>query len=170
MQSNLDSNEFPVPPSHFNPLNKPSPLGLRLKKSPSLLELIQTRMSQCNKNNGSLSSENLQVGNKTHVKARVGTSGPIDKLKASNFPALLLRIGQWEVFITLSYSYEILRIMVEYRFAYIPPPKLITIFLQIWFDLLSYSYKILFVRVEDKSAYIPPPDPSSGWKSTYQAF
>ncbi|XP_024980311.1 uncharacterized protein LOC112517187 isoform X2 [Cynara cardunculus var. scolymus] len=93
---NLDSNEFPFPPYHFNPLNEPSPLGLRLKKSPSLLELIQTRLSQCNKNKGTLPSENLQVGNKKDVKARAGTSGPIDKLKASNFPALLIRIGQWE--------------------------------------------------------------------------
>lgn len=96
MQSNLDSNEFHIPPSLFNPLNEPSPLGLRLKKSPSMLELIQTRLSQCNKNIDTLPSENFQVGNKKDVKARVGTSGPIDKLKASNFPALLLRIGQWE--------------------------------------------------------------------------
>ncbi|KAJ9557967.1 hypothetical protein OSB04_012581 [Centaurea solstitialis] len=95
-ESNLDSNEFLVPPSGFNPLNKTSPLGLRLKKSPSLLDLIQTKLSQCNKNDDPLPSENVQVGNKTDVKARVGTSGPIDKLKASNFPALLLRIGKWE--------------------------------------------------------------------------
>ncbi|KAI3715086.1 hypothetical protein L6452_22053 [Arctium lappa] len=95
-ESNLDSNEFPDPPFRFNPLNESSPLGLRLKKSSSLLELIQTRLSQCNKNIDALPSENLQVGNKKDVKARVGTSGPIDKLKASNFPALLLRIGQWE--------------------------------------------------------------------------
>ncbi|KAI4376777.1 hypothetical protein MLD38_014495 [Melastoma candidum] len=32
---------FPVPPSHYNPLKEPSPLGLRLRKSPSLLDLIQ---------------------------------------------------------------------------------------------------------------------------------
>ncbi|KAK3036097.1 hypothetical protein RJ639_031678, partial [Escallonia herrerae] len=42
------SNEFPVPPVQFNPLDEPSPLGLRLRKSPSLLDLIQMRLSQGN--------------------------------------------------------------------------------------------------------------------------
>ena len=30
----------------YNPLNEPSPLGLRLRKSPSLLDLIQMKLSQ----------------------------------------------------------------------------------------------------------------------------
>ncbi|KAL8099109.1 hypothetical protein AgCh_031695 [Apium graveolens] len=37
---------FPVPPSQYNPLDEPSPLGLRLRKSPSLLDLIQMRLCQ----------------------------------------------------------------------------------------------------------------------------
>ncbi|KAK4761069.1 hypothetical protein SAY87_005962 [Trapa incisa] len=70
--------------AEFNPLNEPSPLGLRLKKSPSLLELIQMRLSQ------EQSPTSLSLGAKSH---RVNSA---DKLKASNFPASLLKIGTWE--------------------------------------------------------------------------
>ncbi|KAF2323041.1 hypothetical protein GH714_032940 [Hevea brasiliensis] len=64
-----------------NPLDEPSPLGLRLKKSPSLLDLIQMKLSQQN---------NMK---KDH-KATGSTA--TDKLKASNFPASLLKVGSWE--------------------------------------------------------------------------
>ncbi|EPS63967.1 hypothetical protein M569_10814, partial [Genlisea aurea] len=72
-------------PSEYNPLDEPSPLGLRLRKSPSLLELIQIKLSQ-----GS-------AGTQSHVKkeAKSGVSSG-DKLKASNFPGSVLRIGNWE--------------------------------------------------------------------------
>ncbi|KAI3524277.1 hypothetical protein L1887_02930 [Cichorium endivia] len=82
--------------SEYNPLNEPSPLGLKLDKSPSFLKLIQTRLKQANNNDTSLPSENLKVGKKKNVKAKVGESESFDKIKASNFPALLLRIGNWE--------------------------------------------------------------------------
>ncbi|XP_055826656.1 uncharacterized protein LOC129895050 [Solanum dulcamara] len=77
---------FPVPPSQYNPLDEPSPLGLRLRKSPSLLDLIQMKLSQGN---------NPKVGNQGK-KEQKGNSGTIEKLKASNFPATVLRIGSWE--------------------------------------------------------------------------
>nr|GEV55059.1 hypothetical protein [Tanacetum cinerariifolium] len=92
----LDNHELPVMPSKYDILNEPSPLGLRLKKSPSLLELIQARLSQANKKDACLTMENLIVDNKKKMKAKSGTLGPVEKLKASNFPAVLLKIGQWE--------------------------------------------------------------------------
>ncbi|XP_042506473.1 uncharacterized protein LOC122082770 isoform X2 [Macadamia integrifolia] len=82
-----------IPPSQYNPLDEPSPLGLRLRKSPSLLDLIQIRLSHSN-NASSVTNANLDVGNKDSKGAAV--PGATDKLKASNFPASLLRIGTWE--------------------------------------------------------------------------
>ncbi|KAI3711763.1 hypothetical protein L1987_70308 [Smallanthus sonchifolius] len=88
-QWSLDSNESPVPDSHYNPLAEPCPVSLKLKKSRSLFELLQARFSQPH--------TGRRVGiSGPDVKARVGISGPVDKLKASNFPAVLLKIGQWE--------------------------------------------------------------------------
>lgn len=78
-----------MPPSQYNPLDEPSPLGLRLRKSPSLLDLIQMRLSQGN---------NAKVGaKKEHKGGGAAASNNNDKLKASNFPATLLKIGTWEV-------------------------------------------------------------------------
>ncbi|KAI3671484.1 hypothetical protein L1987_87222 [Smallanthus sonchifolius] len=70
----------------FNPLDEPSPLGLRLRKTPSLLDLIQMRLSEGN------ASSKAVVHAKKDCKATTAT----DKLKASNFPASLLKIGTWE--------------------------------------------------------------------------
>ncbi|XP_044464320.1 uncharacterized protein LOC123194889 isoform X2 [Mangifera indica] len=88
---NNDSNDdaYPIPPSQYNPLDEPSPLGLQLRKSPSLLDLIQMRLSQAPENN-------LNPGAKETKAVAAPSSGATDKLKASNFPALLLRIGNWE--------------------------------------------------------------------------
>ncbi|XP_073002006.1 uncharacterized protein [Typha latifolia] len=73
-------------------LDEPSPLGLRLRKSPSLVDLIQMRLSQTN---SASTSEDLETGKKKDGRTSSG-SGTSDKLKASNFPASLLRIGDWE--------------------------------------------------------------------------
>ncbi|KAL6839016.1 hypothetical protein ACP4OV_031176 [Aristida adscensionis] len=62
-------------------LDEPSPLGLRLKKSPSLVDLIQMKLAQANKAKDSCQSSN---------------TGASEKLKASNFPGAVLRIGTWE--------------------------------------------------------------------------
>lgn len=72
-------------PTKLNLLEEPSPLGLSLRKSPSLQDLIQTRLSQ------SVGVKKESVG---FASSLVGT---VEKLKASNFPATILRIGQWEV-------------------------------------------------------------------------
>ncbi|KAK7828666.1 hypothetical protein CFP56_030026, partial [Quercus suber] len=61
----------------YNPFDHElSPLGLHLRKSPSLLDLIQIRL---------LSHQNTYNNNNNN-----------DKLKASKFLASLLRIGTWE--------------------------------------------------------------------------
>ncbi|XP_022859025.1 uncharacterized protein LOC111379823 isoform X1 [Olea europaea var. sylvestris] len=88
-QQSLGMGGFPESVSQYNLLDEPSPLGLQLRKSPSLLELIQAKLSQARAS---------KVGSHNHGKKeqRGGTSGITDKLKASNFPALILRIGTWE--------------------------------------------------------------------------
>ncbi|CDY23256.1 BnaA08g12900D [Brassica napus] len=68
----------PMAPAKYSPFDGPSPLGLSLRKSPSLLDLIQMRLTQ---------SGDPKAG---------GSGGSIEKLKASNFPASVLKIGQWE--------------------------------------------------------------------------
>ncbi|XP_062159024.1 uncharacterized protein LOC133866499 isoform X2 [Alnus glutinosa] len=90
------ANSFPIPPSQYNPLDEPSPLGLRLRKSPSLLELIQMKLSQGGApSSGAEQSEDFNLVAKQEIMG-TAVSGPADKLKASNFPASLLRIGSWE--------------------------------------------------------------------------
>lgn len=84
-----------VQPSQYNPLDEPSPLGLRLRKSPSLLELIQMTLSQ--RKSASISENTAEfTGSKKDMRASTPSIAS-DKLKASNFPASLLRIGSWEV-------------------------------------------------------------------------
>ncbi|XP_009623108.1 uncharacterized protein [Nicotiana tomentosiformis] len=95
-QWNAGNNEFPVPPPEYNPLDEPSPLGLRLRKSPSLLDLIQMRLSQNNASSvAPTPAENSTAVSKKETRG-VATSGATDKLKASNFSGSLLRIGSWE--------------------------------------------------------------------------
>ncbi|XP_057465593.1 uncharacterized protein LOC130755234 isoform X2 [Actinidia eriantha] len=88
-QCNTGLTSFPIPPSQYNPLDEPSPLGLRLKKSPSLLDLIQMTLSQ-----GNFPKVGIQAKEEHKATTASGSTG--DKLKASNFPASFLRIGTWE--------------------------------------------------------------------------
>jgi len=75
-----------------NVLDKPSPLGLRLKKSPSLLDLIQMRLSQAsNVGESSMDNSGSELSKKKDNKSMP------ERLKASNFPANILKIGTWEV-------------------------------------------------------------------------
>lgn len=86
---NIGDDAFPVSQMQINPLDEPSPLGLRLRKSPSLLDLIQMRLSE-----GSSFSNSTKEHKTTTASAATATA--TDKLKASNFPASLLKIGTWE--------------------------------------------------------------------------
>ncbi|KAJ3693350.1 hypothetical protein LUZ60_008830 [Juncus effusus] len=69
-------------------INEPSPLGLRLKKTPSFLDFVQTKLSQSNSNH---EERKLLKTNRSK-----DPSNSNEKLKASNFPACLLQIGDWE--------------------------------------------------------------------------
>ncbi|XP_057966850.1 uncharacterized protein LOC131157029 isoform X2 [Malania oleifera] len=93
LQESTGTDVSPAPPSQYNPLSEPSPLGLRLRKSPSLLDLIQMRL--CQENASAIGAGwNHNLGDNTKdIKSVVPSS---EKLKASNFPASLLRIGCWE--------------------------------------------------------------------------
>ncbi|XP_015580382.1 uncharacterized protein LOC8265774 isoform X2 [Ricinus communis] len=95
------ANAYPVPPVQYNPLDEPSPLGLRLRKSPSLLDLIQMRLSQGGASapgtiQGTDNTNNNSVIKKESSNKTTTASSSTDKLKASNFPASILRIGSWE--------------------------------------------------------------------------
>nr|XP_029121872.1 uncharacterized protein LOC105049857 isoform X2 [Elaeis guineensis] len=89
-QWNTSANMVASQALQCNLLDEPSPLGLRLRKSPSLVDLIQMRLSQPN-----TSGESSDVGKKKVARC-IGASATTDKMKASNFPASLLRIGAWE--------------------------------------------------------------------------
>ncbi|GJN00717.1 hypothetical protein PR202_ga17915 [Eleusine coracana subsp. coracana] len=81
---------------YHNVLDEPSPLGLRLKKSPSLLDLIQMRLSQASSaGQSSMENEGSEPSKKKDIKSSAPAAG--ERLKASNFPASILRIGTWEV-------------------------------------------------------------------------
>ncbi|KAK7329897.1 hypothetical protein VNO77_24079 [Canavalia gladiata] len=82
-------------PSQYNILDEPSPLGLHLRKSPSLLDLIQMKLSHGGMLVANTQNENLSSGVKKEIQG-AAASGSLEKLKASNFPASLLRIGSWE--------------------------------------------------------------------------
>lgn len=75
--------------SHFNPLNEPSPLGLNLRKSPSLLDLIQRKLAQTE-------DDGFDQGGNLSRLGSLASSAEKDKLKAANFAASKLRIGEWE--------------------------------------------------------------------------
>ncbi|KAF0901978.1 hypothetical protein E2562_011807 [Oryza meyeriana var. granulata] len=81
---------------YHNVLDEPSPLGLRLRKSPSLLDLIQMRLSQANSSAGQSSVDNCSSEPPKKKDLKSGTSTAGERLKASNFPANILRIGTWE--------------------------------------------------------------------------
>ncbi|XP_062233428.1 uncharacterized protein LOC133930725 isoform X3 [Phragmites australis] len=91
----------PTPPQqqqdmYNNVLDEPSPLGLRLKKSPSLLDLIEMRLSQAsNAGQSSMDNDISEPSKKKEMKSGVSAAG--ERLKASNFPASILRIGTWEL-------------------------------------------------------------------------
>jgi hypothetical protein len=82
---------------YHNVLDEPSPLGLRLRKSPSLLDLIQMRLSQANSTAGQSSADDCSSEPPKKKDLKSGTSTAGERLKASNFPANILRIGTWEV-------------------------------------------------------------------------
>ncbi|CAN6279746.1 unnamed protein product [Urochloa humidicola] len=89
----------PLPPAQdifCDVLDEPSPLGLRLRKSPSLLDLIQMKLSQAKSAGEQFTVHNStsDTPKKKDVKSGVPTAG--ERMKASNFHANVLKIGNWE--------------------------------------------------------------------------
>lgn len=78
--------------SRLNLLNERSPLGLNLRKSPSLLDLIQRKLAH----NEDDVSDGSDQGAKMNRPGNFASAADKDKLKAANFPASKLRIGTWE--------------------------------------------------------------------------
>lgn len=97
MQWGLDTGMVLPQSLHCSLLDEPSPLGLSLRKSESFLDLIQLRLEKGSLATASCatSSMGFEAGKKKDMKSSA-VSGASDKLKASNFPASLLRIGSWE--------------------------------------------------------------------------
>lgn len=79
-------------PLSSDPLDETRPLGLSLRKSQSLVDLIQQNLDQ--KDQSSVAEQDLEENIKT--KGMVAADSQHDKLKASNFPACYLKIGKWE--------------------------------------------------------------------------
>nr|XP_045085254.1 uncharacterized protein LOC120965427 isoform X3 [Aegilops tauschii subsp. strangulata] len=69
------------------------PLGLKLTKTPALLELIQKKLTLTSKGKGKQTTCDVQTIS-TAIQGRKPRS---QKLHASNFQASSLRIGDWEV-------------------------------------------------------------------------
>eukprot|EP00249_Psilotum_nudum_P021192 c28013_g1_i2 orf=269-1945(+) len=87
---------LPVQPASFSLLDRPSPLGLTLRKTPSLVDLIQLKLAH-----GDLALSKTSAVQESEIanKGRKGSmqlNGQHDKIKASNFPAEILKIGTWE--------------------------------------------------------------------------
>ncbi|KAK4402140.1 hypothetical protein Sango_0954700 [Sesamum angolense] len=75
-----------------------SPLGLTLRKTPSFLNLVQRSLSKAKQPD--FSSRNNHVSRHDHKPRRKtddsGSQPMSEKLKASNFPAIFIKIGTWQ--------------------------------------------------------------------------
>ncbi|GLJ21102.1 hypothetical protein SUGI_0385690 [Cryptomeria japonica] len=80
----------------FNPLAEPSPLGLTLKKTPSFLDLIEMKLSEGDRAVPAAANNLHQDAWENKDENTIAVQSATDKLKASNFPASLLKIGSWE--------------------------------------------------------------------------
>uniref|UniRef100_R7W9Q9 TRF2/HOY1 PH-like domain-containing protein n=1 Tax=Aegilops tauschii TaxID=37682 RepID=R7W9Q9_AEGTA len=96
----------PLQDMYVNIINEPLPLGLRLKKSPSFVDLICMCLS---KENSTKENSTKEISTKENSTKEISTKGrsamkdivskpPLKKdvVKASNFPANFLKIGNWE--------------------------------------------------------------------------
>lgn len=70
-----------------------SPLGLTLRKTPSFVDLVHKTLAKGKEKVRSMEM-NLELKSKSSQTKRNS-----EKVKASNFPAKLLRIGTWQVFL-----------------------------------------------------------------------
>lgn len=85
----LDSNQQG---GNLNSSGESSPLGLRLSKTPSFVNLVELKLTQARTSPDQTHNAALACNTSRAKKDDFET----EKLKASNFPALLLKIGSWE--------------------------------------------------------------------------
>eukprot|EP00252_Welwitschia_mirabilis_P010440 TRINITY_DN23709_c0_g1_i1.p1 TRINITY_DN23709_c0_g1~~TRINITY_DN23709_c0_g1_i1.p1 ORF type:complete len:624 (-),score=117.56 TRINITY_DN23709_c0_g1_i1:56-1927(-) len=83
---------LPLSSGDSNPVKEVSPLGLTLRKTQSLIDLIQRNLEESTQSN----EPDDGLEEKTKNKGATITDNQHDKLKASNFPACCLKIGKWE--------------------------------------------------------------------------
>eukprot|EP00249_Psilotum_nudum_P018718 c26932_g1_i2 orf=1116-2855(+) len=86
-----------VPPAYataFNLLDEP-PLGLTLRKTPSLVDLIQLKLAHGDPALSQFPDQEPDIANSGR-KSSMPLITPAEKLKASNFPAAILEIGTWK--------------------------------------------------------------------------
>lgn len=81
---------------------------MKLKKTPSFLNLVEMKLSKGRKASPTEPTESKSVKpEKTKVRNdNYGASSTNDKLKASNFPALFLKVGSWEVVFLSELDYD----------------------------------------------------------------
>ncbi|XP_062221724.1 uncharacterized protein LOC133921031 [Phragmites australis] len=98
LHKRLKATPPPPPPQDMacDVLDEPSPLGLRLRKSPSLVDLIQMKLIQAKSAAGQFVVENSISDTPKKKEVKSGTLAAGERLKASNFPANVLKIGTWE--------------------------------------------------------------------------
>ncbi|KAL7208265.1 hypothetical protein ACSBR1_030092 [Camellia fascicularis] len=92
------SSESNQPELDFHTCGEASPLGLTLKKTPSFLNLVEMTLSHSRSKNCSTGTHHTSsIQECCRTKKDDFVSQPMsEKLKASNFPALLLKFGSWE--------------------------------------------------------------------------
>ncbi|KAI3445408.1 hypothetical protein Pfo_002073 [Paulownia fortunei] len=74
-----------------------SPLGLTLRKTPSFLSLVQRRLSKGKQADFSTQDNQSSHHDKPITKIDdLGSQSMSEKLKASNFPAIFIKIGAWQ--------------------------------------------------------------------------
>lgn len=87
-------------------LNKLPPLNLRLGISKSFLVEVETRLSQQSNHTQQCRAQTYEMTRSK--RADFVSQQMTEKMKASNFPALELRIGSWEVtFFAIHIIFEI---------------------------------------------------------------
>lgn len=88
-----------------------SPLGLTLKKTPSFLNLLQRTLS---KGAEQTQPSNLDNSPQTKIDDLGSHQSQSEKLKASNFPAVFIQIGNWKVLNTnIEYSWFSLFVLIS---------------------------------------------------------
>lgn len=100
LYSPLLSHYFLLYLQEVDPSKESSPLGLTLTKTPSFIDLVEMKLSQTRSKSCSIEKHQALVQETKTDNFVPQPMSDREKLKASNFPALLLKIGSWEVIVS----------------------------------------------------------------------